>query len=39
MQSNCRYHLIATMVLDALTFGSAATHAQTTTVDTLSQRS
>jgi hypothetical protein len=34
MQSNCRYYLIATTVLGALTFGSATTHAQTTTVDT-----
>ena len=34
MQSNCKYYLIATTVLGALTFGSAAIHAQTTTVDT-----
>ena len=34
MQSNCRYSLIATTVVGALTFGSAAIHAQTTTVDT-----
>ena len=34
MQSNCKYYLIATTVLGAVTFGSAAIHAQTTTVDT-----